>query len=98
SSGHSRLLGAPTASSLLWGHPLLRVSIQPSSLSLLIGSLAVIDSSGSQWLPLPSQLMRRGSPGIAETPLHIDGLKGALVSIRGGWGGFCTQTVFYLQA
>ncbi|CAI9584417.1 unnamed protein product [Staurois parvus] len=51
-------------------------------LSLLIGSLAVIDSSGRQWLPLLSQPMRRGSPRIAKTPAHIAGSRGSLECIK----------------
>ncbi|CAI9551438.1 unnamed protein product [Staurois parvus] len=55
-----------------------RAVARPCPLSLLIGSLAVTDSSRSQWLLLLFQPMRRGSPGIAETPVHIAGSRGAL--------------------
>ncbi|CAI9611471.1 unnamed protein product, partial [Staurois parvus] len=49
---------------------------QPCLLSLLMGSLTVIDSNGSQWLLLLSQPMRRGSPRLAKTRLHITGSRG----------------------
>lgn len=91
--GSSLLPSAPTAGSLSWRYPSRLVSkpllclsiqtqsmVQPHPCSLLIGSLAVIES---QWLPLLSQPMRRQRPQRAAALMHLEDQDGAQVSIRG---------------
>lgn len=58
----------------------MSIHTQPHPLSRLIGLLAVIQSTGSQWLPLLPQLMRSESLQRAEALVHI---AGAEVSTEG---------------
>ncbi|CAI9535419.1 unnamed protein product [Staurois parvus] len=82
------LVGCPHIKQLAMGAPAAPsvhshgAATRPHPLSLLIGSLAVIVSSGSKWLLLLSQPMRRGSPGMAEIPVHIAGLNGGLECMK----------------